>query len=63
MLEHAILRDLFEELCQTSREASEAYESLASHVSDPAVREQVEHVQRDKDRHVYLAERLLEIVQ
>jgi rubrerythrin len=63
MLEHAILRDLFEELCETSRQASEAYESLSSRLTDPAVREQIEHVQRDKDRHVYLAERLLEIVQ
>jgi rubrerythrin len=63
MLEHAILRDLFEGLCETSRQASKAYESMADQVTDPAVREQVEHVQRDKDRHVYLTERLLEIVQ
>ncbi len=63
MLEHAILRERFEEILEQTHQARRAYELLAGRVANPAMREQLQHVCRDKLRHVCLAERLLEIAE
>lgn len=62
MLEQALLRDRFEVLLGQQQQALQAYASLAANVVDPSLRDQVEQLQRDKQRHVELTERLLEIV-
>ena len=62
MFEQAVLRQLVQDLLDKTQDAEKAYSGLASYVSDPATREQVELLAREKHRHVLLAERLLEIV-
>jgi len=62
MLEQATLREQFQTLLSQEQQALEAYAELAAKVTDPAVRQQVEQLHRDKQRHVELTERLLEIV-
>ncbi|MFP4053160.1 MAG: hypothetical protein ACLFV7_04775 [Phycisphaerae bacterium] len=63
MLEHAMLRDLFEDLLDKSRQAREGYEALAARPEAAELREKLLQIERDKSRHVYLVERLLEVVQ
>jgi ferritin-like metal-binding protein YciE len=63
MLEEALLRDQFEAILDQERQVARAYADLLGKVDDPAVREQVEELLREKERHVELAERLLEIVE
>ena len=62
MFEQAILRQLVQDLLAKSQDAANAYVGLADHLTDPAMREQVKLLAREKHRHVQLAERLLEIV-
>ena len=62
MFEQALLRDLVQDLLDKTQHAEKAYAGLADHVSDPAMREQIELLAREKQRHVQLAERLVEIV-
>jgi len=62
MLEQATLREQFQTLLSQEQQALEAYADLVAKVTDPAVRQQVEQLHRDKQRHVELTERLLEIV-
>ena len=62
MLEAAALRDQFETLLTQEQQALSAYTDLVDRVQDAAVREQVEQLLREKQRHVELTERLLEIV-
>ena len=62
MLEQATLREQFQTLLSQEQQALEAYAELVAKVTDPAVRQQVEQLHRDKQRHVELTERLLEIV-
>lgn len=62
MLEQATLREQFQTLLSQEQQALEAYAQLVAKVTDPAVRQQVEQLHRDKQRHVELTERLLEIV-
>lgn len=63
MLEEALLREQFEALLEQERQAAKAYESLLPAISDPVLREQVEQLFHDKQRHIELAERLMEIVE
>ena len=62
MLEQQRLREQFQALLCQERQALTAYSELAATVDDPALRDQVEQLWRDKLRHVELTERLLEIV-
>ena len=62
MLEQATLRERFEALLERQRQALAVYESLADHGPDPAVRKQAIQLRREKERHIRLTERLLEIV-
>jgi len=63
MLEQALLREQFEELLSQERQAARGYAELAAKIDDPAVRQQLQQVQREKQRHIELTERLLEIVE
>jgi len=62
MLEEALLREQFESLLSQEQQALAAYAALIEEIEDPALRDQVQQLHRDKQRHVELAERLLEIV-
>lgn len=63
MLEQAALREQFQTLLAREQYAAEIYGDLAGKVDDPALREQVEQLYREKLRHVRLTERLLEILE
>ncbi len=62
MLEQALLREQFQSLLRQEKEALAGYDDLAASISDPVLQAQVEQLQREKQRHLRLAERLLEIV-
>ncbi len=62
-IEQAMLRDRFQDLLALEQQALKAYEELAARTSDPEVLQKVEHLRRDKQRHIELTERLLEIVE
>jgi len=61
-LEQALLREQFQTLLAQEKQALTAYTELLQKVTDAQVREQILQLQREKERHVDLAERLLEIV-
>ena len=63
MLEQTILRERFELLLQQERQAEKMYAELSAKVTDAAMREQIEQLRREKQRHVALTERLLELVE
>lgn len=63
MLERAVLREQSERLLDGARRAAETYAGLADASAEPTVREQLQKLSRDKQRHMRLAERLLEILQ
>jgi rubrerythrin len=62
MLEQALLREQVQALLASERQAEAAYADLASKVEDPAVKQQIQALRHDKQRHIRLAERLLEIL-
>ena len=62
MLEQAELREQVHSLLAKERQAEAAYAQLASKVADPAAKQQIETLRHDKQRHIRLAERLLEIL-
>ena len=62
-VEHAMLAEKFQALLDTEREAEKICANLAAQITDPTTREQVEQIHREKQRHVLLVERLLEIVE
>ncbi len=62
MLEQTLLREQFLTLLDKERQAERLYADLAVRLSDPSLRKQIEQLHRDKQRHITLAERLLEIV-
>lgn len=63
MLEQAMLAEQFQALLRGERQALRLYGDLAAKVTDPKAQQQLQRLLRDKQRHVRLAERLLEIVQ
>jgi len=63
MLEQAYLREQLQALLDQEHQAAAAYGKLAIDLSDPKLKSHVEHVLRDKHKHIQLAERLLEILQ
>jgi len=62
MLEQALLSEQFRKLLAREQEVAKSYENLMAQVKDPRLRTQIAQLCRDKNRHVRLAERLLEIV-
>ncbi len=62
MLEQEMLREQFQALLQREQEAAKAYADLLAKAADASTRQQVEQLYIGKQRHVQLAERLLEIV-
>ncbi|HOF17510.1 MAG TPA: hypothetical protein PK082_01275 [Phycisphaerae bacterium] len=62
MLEQFFLREHFESLLAEQKKAADAYGKLAIDLNDPALQEKVAHLVREKQRHVQLTERLLEIL-
>lgn len=62
MLEKSILRERFQSLLEQQRKAAEVYEDLASKSDDPNLKRQAIQIHREKQRHIRLTERLIEIV-
>jgi len=62
MLEQAALREQFQQLLATERQAQQVYAELLAKTDDQKIRQQIEQLCRDKQRHMQLAERLLEIL-
>ena len=62
MFEEAVLAVQFEELLDREREAVRLYAEWVSEAADSSMREEVEQLLREKQRHIELTERLLEIV-
>ena len=62
MLEQALLREQVQALLAAELQAHDAYAELAEKVSDPSLRQQLQTLCHDKQRHMRLAERLLEIL-
>ncbi|MFA6132938.1 MAG: hypothetical protein WC869_02835 [Phycisphaerae bacterium] len=64
MLEQALLREQFSQLLAKAQEAEQAYAGLIhAGVRDPHAAQELEQLLADKQRHVRLAQRLLEIVE
>lgn len=62
-VEGAMLAEKFRELLDQERQVEGLYAGLSEQVTDPATKEQIEQIHREKLRHVQLVERLLEIVE
>jgi rubrerythrin len=62
MLEQASLRERFKGLLEQQQQALMVYESLAGQSADPSLRKQALQLRKEKERHIRLTERLLEIV-
>ena len=63
MLEQSMLAEQFRNLLAAERQAENACAELAEQVDDPQLKERLQQFCREKQRHVELAERLLEIVE
>ena len=63
MLEQAIFREQIQELLAKQRQAEQVYAELAGKLQVPDLRDQVHQLRRDKQRHIHLSERLLEILE
>jgi len=63
MLEQAMLSERFRFLLSRQEQATRMYDELAAKTVDPDMRQEIQQLVRDKQRHVRLTERLLEIVQ
>ncbi len=61
--EQAMLRERFQDLLALEQQAIKAYAELAARTTDPEIIQKIEHLLQDKQRHVELTERLLEIVE
>ena len=61
-VEHAMLAEKFQDLLEQERRAEQTYADLAARALDPAARQQLELLAREKRHHVELVQRLLEIV-
>jgi len=62
MLEMATIREQLQDLLDKERRAMTAYAELVAKAADTRLREQFLQLQREKQRHVELAERLLQIM-
>jgi len=62
-VEQVLLAETFQALLEREREAEKTYGDLATRADDPSARRQIELILREKQRHIGLVERLLEIVE
>ena len=62
-VEGIMLTERFRQLLEQERQAEMLSAEMVGQVSDPAARQQLEEMHRDKLRHVQLVERLLEILE
>ena len=62
-VEHAMLAERFGALLEYQRRAERVYTDLASQLTEGSLRREVEQICREKQRHVALVQRLLEIVE
>ena len=63
MLSQTLLQQQFQRVLELARQTHSGYGSLSGRLSDPRAAVSLDQMLRDKQRHVALAERLLEIVQ
>jgi hypothetical protein len=63
MFDQAALAEHFQLLLARQEKAARIYADMEAKAADPAFRRQVAQLRREKQRHVELAQRLLEIVQ
>jgi len=63
MFEQVILAEQFQNLLAQAQRAEQMYADLANHLTDRAMRQEVEQLRRDKRRHILLTERLVELVE
>ena len=63
MLEQALLREQIQDLLAKERRAEQVYAELVRKLQVPDLRDQVHQLHRDKQRHIRLTERLLEILE
>ncbi|MBL7219405.1 MAG: hypothetical protein ISS69_04770 [Phycisphaerae bacterium] len=62
MFEEAQLAEQFNALLDQQQQAANYYATMAAQTDDPQMRSQVEQVYREKNRHIQLTQRLIEIV-
>jgi len=62
MFEEAELAEQFNALLDQQQQAVNYYAAAAANTDDPTMRQQFQQVQREKNRHIELTQRLLEIV-
>ena len=62
MLEQSILRERFLSLLEQQQQAAQVYQNLANQAQDPDLKRQAIQIHREKQRHIKLTERLIEIV-
>ena len=63
MLEQALLREQIQVLLATETQARQAYTRVTATMDNPQLREQLEQLGKDTQRHIRLAEQLLEIIE
>ena len=62
-VEQVMLAESFRTLLEREREAAAMYADLTSRTADAVTLQQLKEILREKQRHVRLVERLLEIVE
>ena len=62
MLEQALLREQCQALLDAERQAEQTYADLVTKIDNLPLREQIVDLLRDKQHHIELTERLLEIL-
>ena len=63
MLEEAEIAGQFQMLLDLEQQAEQLYAQMVQQNLDPHVRRQIQQLQREKQRHIALTRRLLEIVE
>ena len=63
MLEQTHISEQFQALLNLEQQAQRLYEQLHAKVGDRIVAAQLDQLRRDKQRHIQLIQRLLEIVE
>ena len=62
MLEQALLREQIQAYLATETQAQQAYTRVSAATENPKLREQLEQLNKDTQRHIRLTEQLLEII-
>ena len=62
MLEQASLREQLLDLLAKEKQAEQTYADLEANQEDSQLKEQIKQLRREKQRHINLTERLLEIL-